>query len=157
MKNASIICSLLLLTVLGSCKKNQETKDAEINANEKPVSVACYQAFYESDTIDLKLNTLKNGKINGDMAMKLSNRPLKLGKIEGKFRGDTLFVDYSFVQGANDKVMFKNPMAFLKRNEELILGNGKIETYLGSSYFAKGVPIDFDNVKYKFSSVDCKN
>ena len=72
MKNASIICSLLLLTVLGSCKKNQETKDAEINANEKPVSVACYQAFYESDTIDLKLNTLKNGKINGDMAMKLS-------------------------------------------------------------------------------------
>jgi hypothetical protein len=43
----------------------------------------------------------------------------------------------------------------LKRGEDLILGDGKIETYLGASYFAKGKPIDFDNVKFKFTTVDC--
>jgi hypothetical protein len=46
-------------------------------------------------------------------------------------------------------------MAFLKRGNELILGNGKIETYLGKSFFAKETPIDFDNVKFKFRIVDC--
>lgn len=46
-------------------------------------------------------------------------------------------------------------MALLKRGNELILGNGKIETYLGRSYFAKDTPIDFEKVKYKFTTVDC--
>ena len=46
-------------------------------------------------------------------------------------------------------------MAFLKRGSELILGNGEIETTMGASYFVKGKPIDFDNVKYKFTVVDC--
>ena len=36
-----------------------------------------------------------------------------------------------------------------------ILGNGKIETSMGASYFVKGVPIDFERVKYKFTAVDC--
>ena len=89
------------------------------------------------------------------MEMKLLNMPIKIGKIVGEFRGDTLFVDYTFIQGQNEKVVFKNPMALLKKGEELVLGNGEIQTYLGKSYFAKGKPIDFENVKYKFSPEDC--
>jgi hypothetical protein len=48
-------------------------------------------------------------------------------------------------------------MAMLKKENELILGSGKIETYLGKSYFAKGTPIDFDRVKYKFTKVECND
>ena len=81
--------------------------------------------------------------------------PTKLGQIVGEFRGDTLFASYTFIQGANEKKTFKNPMAFLKNGNELILGNGKIEFSLGASYFAKGEPIDFERVKYKFTTVDC--
>lgn len=88
------------------------------------------------------------------MVMKMLNKAKKVGKIAGEFRGDTLFVDYSFISGT-DKATYKNPMALLKRGNELILGNGKIETYLGASSFVKGQPIDFDNVKYKFTVVDC--
>jgi hypothetical protein len=33
---------------------------------EKPISVGCYQAIYEEDTLDLKINTFKNG-VTGDM------------------------------------------------------------------------------------------
>lgn len=50
---------------------------------------------------------------------------------------------------------YLKPYSYLKRGNQLILGNGKIETYMGASYFAKGKPIDFDNVKFKFISVDC--
>ena len=122
---------------------------------EKPVSSQCYKAIYEKDTIELKVSTLKSGKLAGDMVMKIDNMPKKVGKIAGEFRGDTLFVAYTFIQGANDKMTFKNPMAFLKRGNYLILGSGKIQTTMGASYFVKGEPIDFDNVKYKFSKVDC--
>ncbi len=152
MKNLGLFCLLLACIGLESCNKNKKDVDA---LAEKPVSVQCYKAIYEKDTIDLKINTLSTGKISGDMMMKVFNKAKKVGKITGEFRGDTLFADYSFTLVANDKIIYKNPMAFLKRGNELILGDGKIETYLGASYFVKGQPIDFDSVKYKFSAVDC--
>lgn len=159
MKKLSLFFLLLTCIGFGSCKKDQSPKDVDAAKAkaEKPISSACYKALYENDTIDLTINTLKNGKINGDMVMKIENMPNKVGEIAGEFRGDTLFADYSFIQGTNDKVTFKNPMAFLKHGNELILGSGKIETYLGRSYFVKGTPIDFENVKYKFTTVDCVN
>lgn len=157
MKNLGLFFLLLACVGFESCKKDQNPKDAETTKvqDEKPISTACYKSLYENDTIDLTINTLKNGKITGDMIMKIENMPNKIGKIAGEFRGDTLFADYSFIQGTNDKVKFKNPMAFLKHENELILGSGKIETYLGKSYFVKGTPIDFEKVKYKFTAVDC--
>ncbi len=153
MKNLSLFCFLLICICLESCNKNSKNVDNQVV--EKPLSVLCYQALYETDTIDLKINTFKNGKILGDMEMKFLNMPIKVGKIAGESRGDTLFADYTFIQGANDKVTFKNPIALLKTGKKLILGNGQIETYLGASYFAKGKPIDFENVKFKFAAVDC--
>ncbi|REG97901.1 hypothetical protein [Flavobacterium aquicola] len=157
MKNLSLFCLLFACIGLQSCKKDQAPNDAETAKaeSEKPVSTECYKALYESDTINLTINTLKNGKISGDMIMKIENMPDKIGKVAGEFRGDTLFADYSFIQGTNEKVKFKNPMAFLKKGSELSLGSGKIETYLGKSYFVKGTPIEFEKVKYKFTTVDC--
>ena len=154
MKNLVLFCIFLACIGLESCNKNSKNTDAQAQP-EKPLKVQCYKASYEQDTIDLKINTLATGKITGDMVMRIENMPKKVGKIAGEFHGDTLFVAYTFIQGANDKVTFKNPMAFLKRENELVLGNGKIETTMGASYFVKGEPIDFDNVKYKFTTVDC--
>jgi hypothetical protein len=154
MKNLGLFCLLLACIALESCNKKQKAVDAPV-LPEIPVSVQCFKALYEKDTLDLKINTLKSGKISGDMVMKIENMPIKVGKIAGEFRGDTLFAAYTFIQGGNKEVTFKNPMAFLKRGNELILGNGEIETTMGASYFVKGKPIDFDNVKYKFTTADC--
>jgi len=154
MKNLGLLCLLLACIGFESCNKNQKNVDIQAQ-NEKPINVKCYKALYEQDTVELKINTLKNGNITGNMVMKIFNMPVKVGKIAGEFRGDTLFAAYTFIQGTNDKVTFKNPMAFLKRGNDLILGNGKIESTMGATYFVKGQPIDFDNVKYKFTSVDC--
>jgi hypothetical protein len=157
MKNIGLFCLLLACIGLESCNKNQNKKDVEATPvqAEKPISIQCYKALYEKDTIELKINTLKNGKITGNMVMKVFNRSKKIGKIAGEFHGDTLFAAYTFIQESNDKITYKNPMAFLKRGNELILGNGKIETTMGASYFVKSTPIDFDRVKYKFTNVDC--
>ncbi|MFV8372629.1 hypothetical protein [Flavobacterium sp. LB2P74] len=157
MKTPVLFCLLFACIGFQSCKKNQEEKAVEgtpVQA-EIPIRVQCYKSMYEKDTIDLKINTLKNGKITGDMAMRFFNMPKKVGKIAGEFSGDTLFVSYTFIQGANEKITYKNPMAFLKRGNALVLGNGKIQTTMGASYFVKGSPIDFERVKFKFTAVDC--
>lgn len=145
---------MLASFVFLSCKKEAESDKSNIE-NEKPISTQCYLAVYENDTIDLEINTLKDQKVSGDMVMSFLNMPKKIGKIKGEFRGDTLYADYSFIQGANTERMFKNPIAILKRGDSLILGNGKIENYMGASYFKKGEPIDFEKVKFKFTSVEC--
>ncbi|MFE3870473.1 hypothetical protein ACFX5F_04475 [Flavobacterium sp. ZS1P70] len=157
MKNLALSCVLLAFIGLQGCKKNETSKSGEATKvhAEKPISVQCYKALYEKDTLELKMNTLKSGKITGDMVMKILDMPKKVGKIAGEFRGDTLFASYTFIQGTYDKITYKNPMAFLKRGNELIVGNGKIETTMGASYFVKGEPIDFERVKYKFTTVDC--
>jgi hypothetical protein len=151
-------CLILSCIALQSCKKNETPKEVEaIQAEaEKPVTAECYQAIYEKDTVNLKVNTLKSGKIAGDMVMKVAGTAEKVGKIQGEFRGDTLFADYTFIEGANKNKTFKNSMAFLKRDQQLILGNGTMQTTMGVTYLVKDQPIDFDRVKYKFSSADCK-
>jgi hypothetical protein len=157
MKNIGVFCVLFVCIVFVSCKKEQSPKDDTTTKalTEKLISTTCYKALYEEDTINLTINILKSGKITGDMVMKLVDMPAKTGTVVGEFRGDTLFADYSFIQGTNEKVTFKNPMAFLKHGNQLNLGSGKIETYLGKSYFVKGTPIEFEKVKYKFTTVDC--
>jgi len=151
MKKLGLFCLLLAFVGFQSCKKVDTTK---VEAD-KPLSKTCYKALYENDTINLQIDALKNGKVTGKMVMKIINLPEKTGEIAGEFHGDTLFVDYTFIQGTNDKKVFKNPMALLKKGNELILGSGKIETYLGKSYFAKDTPLEFEKVKYKFTTVDC--
>jgi hypothetical protein len=157
MKNPVLFCLLLACFVFQSCKKNETPKAVEtVQAEpEKPAKIECYKAIYEKDTIDLQVNTLKDGKITGSMMMKIAGLPEKVGEIEGEFHGDTLFADYTFVVGVEKNKTFKNPMAFLKRDKQLILGNGTMQTTMGVTYLVKDKPIDFDRVKYKFAAIDC--
>ena len=154
-----IIALCLVITCIGfqSCKNDEKQKEIETAKaeGEKVVNTQCYKAIYEKDTIDLKVNTLKNGKISGDMVMKVANAPERTGEVAGEFKGDTLFVDYTFTDSKNKNTNFKNPMALLKRDNQLILGNGTMQTTMGVTYLVKDKPIDFENVKYKFSTVEC--
>ena len=156
----SSLCSLLFLSiVLQSCNQSQNQVDGQggLTRAEKPILVEYYKAIYQEDTINLKINTLKSGKITGEMEMKIAYMPVKEGKIAGELKGDTLFASYTFIQGGYEKRTFKNPMAFLKRDNQFILGNGKIQTTMGASYFVKGEPIDFEHVKYKFTKIEAGN
>lgn len=154
--NVSLV--LASIFVITSCqdKKQELEGTVEKPISEKPIEKECYQAIYEQDTINLQVEKFNAGKIGGKMEMQFDRMPLKKGSISGEFSGDTLFVSYTFIEGSNEKITFKNPMAFLKRGEQLILGNGKMQTTMGATYFVKGEPIDFDSVKFKFNNIDCK-
>lgn len=155
MKNLGLFCLLFMCIGFESCKNNQSEKIIESKKAAVPISETCYQAIYEKDTLDLKINEFKDGKIAGTMEMAIVNMPIKVGEIAGEFRGDTLFASYTFIQGGYKDKTYKNPMAFLKRGDELILGNGQIQITMGATHFVKGGTIDFDRVKYKFTALDC--
>ncbi|MBF4516316.1 hypothetical protein IRZ71_08180 [Flavobacterium sp. ANB] len=155
MKKLVLACILLAGVGFQSCKKNETQTDAVKAVEEKIVSTQCYRAVYEKDTLDLKLNTLQSGKITGSMIMNVASSTIKTGEIKGEFHGDTLFADYTFVEVTNKNKTFKNPMAFLKKDKRLILGNGTMQTTMGVTYLVKDKPIDFDRVKYKFETAEC--
>ena len=157
MKNLVLPCLLVICIGFQSCKNEEKQKEAEAAKaeGEKIVSSECYKAIYEKDTLDLKLNTLKNGKLSGDLIMKVAPATVRTGEVAGEFHGDTLFVDYTFKDSANKDKTFKNPMALLKKDKQLILGNGTMQTTMGVTYLVIDKPIDFVSVKYKFDPTEC--
>jgi hypothetical protein len=107
MKKEGLFCLLLVCIGFVSCR-NEEKRKEKLEAK-KPISVDCYQALYEKDTVDLVINTLKDGKISGKMVMKFVEGSTNTGEIKGEFHGDTLFADYSFYQGKDSVKVFKTP------------------------------------------------
>ncbi|MNI50610.1 hypothetical protein D3C73_1052810 [compost metagenome] len=99
---------------------------------------------------------MASGKVEGSLLIKYANKPQNNGKIDGKFSGDTLYVDYRFNTGKDSTRVFTNPLAFLKKDGKLVMGVGQIETTLGRSYFAKGKPINYEAGKFIFTAVNCK-
>lgn len=158
MKNLFLPCLFLACISFQSCKKNENPDGAPATKTEaeKFVKTECYKAIYANDTVELKLNTAKDGKITGDMVMKIEFQSPKIGEVKGEFHGDTLLANYTFTQGSDKQRFYKNPIALLKRDKQLIFGNGSIVTSLGISYFERGKTIDYDKVRFKFDPTDCK-
>lgn len=159
MRKSAFYILCIALPVLFSCNqtdhKTANQKDSlALAAADTLVNTSCFNAIDGKDTASLNLKTLNSGKINGTMVINFAKKAKNDGEVEGKYNGDTLFVDYTFKIGTN-KTVYKNPLAFLKKDGKLILGVGQIETSLGKSYFVKGEPIHFDKGRFIFSPVDC--
>lgn len=148
---------------LGSCNQGKNTESVA-SADSLATSVQCYTSVFETDTAHLKTITDQSGKVSGELTISYGKQKIAssgeklvhIGEIAGSFKGDTLFVDYTYKNGKTGKETFKNPLALLRKDETLVLGVGEIETYLGRSYFVKGKPIDFGIAKFKFQPVSCQ-
>lgn len=154
-KTVFYLAALAIPFYFGCGQGGDKTKDAATAKTDSLVKTECFKAIDGKDTADLKLNTLKSGKIKGDLLIKYQEKGANVGEVEGKFKGDTLFVDFTFKIGEN-KTQYKNPLALLKHDGKLVLGVGQIETSLGRSYFVKGKPISFDRGRFTFIPSECK-
>ena len=133
--------------------KEQEAAKARLEASAKS---ECFQAIDEQDVADLKLISYADGTVKGNLLINYAEKGKNDGTIEGKYSGDTLFVDYTFKIGTQNTTVYKNPLALLKYGDSLILGVGQIETHLGKSYLVKDKPIRFDRSKFTFAPIKCK-
>lgn len=156
MKKPFSYLAFIALPFLFSCGEGGSKTDSKSAKIDTVVSKQCFIAIDEKDTADLHISTLSNDEVTGKLLIKYGAKPKNEGDVTGKFRGDTLFVDYTFKIGT-EKTIYKNPLALLKKEGKLILGVGQIETTLGRSYFVKGKPINFERGRFTFAPVECKN
>ncbi|PRY55149.1 hypothetical protein B0I27_101117 [Arcticibacter pallidicorallinus] len=149
----------LVSAVFFGCGSGQEGKQSQQNnetAEDLIKQTQCYVAIDGPDTAYLNLDSRADGKISGKLLIDFSEKPDNEGGLDGEFKGDTLYVNYTFTTGES-KTIYKNPLAFLKDNNRLLLGVGEIESYLGKSYFKKGTAIDFERGRFKFDPIDCQD
>jgi hypothetical protein len=159
MKRNMLYLATMALPVLFSCNqegnKAAELKDSLAKADTM-TNKQCFVAVDGKDTANLSVNTMHDGKVSGKLVINYAEKGKNDGEIEGAYKGDTLFVDYTFKIGTENKTIYKNPLAFLNKEGKLTLGVGQIETNLGRSYFVKGRPISFDKGRFTFEPADCK-
>lgn len=156
MRKSFYVLSLLAAGALYSCSQGSEKK-AETGANKiDSANMQCYAAADGVDSATLRLITDRDGKVTGSLLINYLEKGDSHGELLGKFRGDTLFVDYSFQIGNTNKTFYKNPLAFLKKDGKLLMGVGQIETFLGKSSFVDNNKISFDRGRFIFASEVCK-
>lgn len=159
MKSTPLYLAIMAIPLLFSCNqsgnKGSELKDSLAMADTM-TNKQCYSAVDGKDTANLVIKTTNSGKVTGKLLINYAEKGKNDGEIAGAFRGDTLFVDYTFKIGTENKTVYKNPLAFLSKDGQLFLGVGQIETTMGRSYFVKGKPISFDKGRFTFAAADCK-
>jgi hypothetical protein len=154
MKRIFYLPTILIATsIFLSCSNNDNKKAV---TKEKVIKETCYISTYENDTATMEILYLNNFKIKGKLKILYGNGAQNNGSIEGKFTGDTLFVDYRFSTANLSLGGFTNPLVFLRKKDQLIMGIGQIETTLGRSYFVKGLPLNFERSKFIFNPTTCK-
>lgn len=160
MKNSLLYLSFLALPLMFSCNRggsdNSKSKGRLDALTDTVISKQCFIAVDQKDTATLTINNFENGKVNGHLLIKYVDKGKNDGQIEGAYKGDTLFVDYTFKIGTVNKTIYKNPLAFLKKDSNLVMGVGQIETHVGRSYFVKDKPISFEKGRFTFRPTDCK-
>jgi len=139
-----------------SSQSGSEKTDSLAKLADTVISTGCFKAVDQQDTASLSVNTLGDGKVKGRLLINFQEKGKNDGEIEGVYKGDTLFVDYTFKIGTTNETVYKNPLALLKKDGKLILGVGQIETSLGRSYFVKGKPINFEKGRFTFAPVPCE-
>jgi hypothetical protein len=156
MKRSIYLFGIVASGLLYSCSQGSD-KRKEIGATKlDSANMQCYVAVDGVDSASLKLITDKTGKVTGSLLINYQEKGDSYGEILGKFKGDTLFVDYSFQIGETNKTFYKNPLALLKKDGKLLMGVGQIETFLGKSSFVDNRKISFDRGRFNFSAADCK-
>ncbi len=154
-KNAKLLIALALPLAFSCTQggKNDEKKD-HVDIVRDTVK-QCYVSSFEGDSAILNINIINSIKVEGNLVINYAEKPKNDGIIRGEFKGDTLFVDYTFKigEGATE---FSNPLALLRKDNNLKLGVGQIETSYGRSYFVKGKPINFERGKFDFALTECK-
>ncbi|TKC10406.1 hypothetical protein FA048_09455 [Pedobacter polaris] len=150
MKLSKIILPLtgiiFLATGCNFFKKEEEALDK--------FKLICYIAIDKGDTAWLSIDT-SNRKMNGLLTMSYGGIKKFDGQVKGTINGDTLKGHFDFKLNKIDK-WYRNPVAFLKKEEKLVMGVGETILVWGSGFHDEKVPIDYDRGRFIFEKTICK-
>lgn len=113
MKNRIIYLALAAFPFVYGC--NSSDKKAETAKADSVVNQTCYASSFEKDSAAMIVKTMASGKVTGSLLIKYGEKPQNNGKIDGKFHGDTLLVDYRFNTGGDTTKAFQSTSIFKER------------------------------------------
>nr|WP_121271189.1 hypothetical protein [Pedobacter schmidteae] len=114
-------------------------------------SKTVYRAIDKNDTATLSLR-LRDQDFDGQLEINYHNLYTDSGGVTGIVKGDTLKGTYRF-QHYGIETWRSIPIAILKKDDQLIMGSGAMEIYIGMTYFKKNAQIDYQNPKFVFKKV----
>lgn len=130
---------------------NQEQPKQEVVVEEK---MACFRSVSLGDTAWLSIDTAQKD-ITGTLKINYVNKmEIYDGKFTGKMYGDTLKGHYDFKINKADPA-FRNPLAFLNRDNKMTMGVGQFMTVMGTAQFDDRVPINYEKGRFVFEEIAC--
>lgn len=140
MRNSFLIVIFTFVVVVG-CNSGED-KD--------PFQQVMYRAVNKSDTATLSLHINKK-RFFGHYEIVYGNGDKDSGNVRGGLKGDTLRGDFKYISyGGSWKTV---PIAFLKKDDELIKGNGIIGIYLNLPCFMPGT-LNYSNSEFIFKKLE---
>lgn len=140
-----LVSALVLSTLVFSCrqeKPKEKLPDQKITNS--------YRAISGKDTAWLSIDT-SSKIITGQLTFSYPDKKERYeGKFKGEMYGDTLKGHYDFKINKAEK-WYRNPVAFLKREDKLTMGVGQFMLIMGSAHFDDRVPIDYDKGRFVFT------
>jgi len=126
---------LVLALLITSCGNNQKPTQ---------LTYVKYVAHKQGDTAIVLLNQSKE-MFTGTMMINEHGVFRDSGTVKGLVKGDTLIGEFHFL---HYKLEWKRkPVAFLMKNNHLIMGEGITKMTVGIPHFDPSVPIDFSEDK----------
>lgn len=138
MKLIKILCLCLALNLYGCAGTNPDRDQPRI----------LYKAVNKADTATLRLN-LTDKAFYGQFEINYHGAYKDSGGVTGIIKGDTLRGTYRFQHYGMEK-WHSMPIALLKKNNQLIMGEGLMEIYMGMYYFKKNTTINYQNPRFVF-------
>ena len=141
MKN-TLLPFLGIIFILSSCH-NSETDRNSVKT--------LYQAINNGDTATFKIK-LTDKEFYGQYEVNYHGAYKDSGDVMGIVKGDTLKGTYRFQHYGIEK-WHTTPIALLKKDDQLIMGEGSLEIYMNMPYFKKNIPIKYKNPKFVFEKM----
>ncbi|MCD9573933.1 hypothetical protein [Flavobacterium soyae] len=136
----SFIFLLLILVTILSCNSKEEKNGYH---------EVLYLAVNNKDTAILAIN-ISDKRFYGRYEISYYKTGKDSGDVRGDIKGDTFRGDFHFI--SNGGSWKRIPLALLKKENKLILGNGVIGTYMNLPCFINGT-LNYNDPKFVFEKV----
>ncbi|MDQ6472872.1 hypothetical protein RB619_19700 [Flavobacterium sp. LHD-80] len=138
-KNSFLFLLFIMISVISCNSKENKTDYQEI----------VYRAVNQKDTAFLTIK-INDKRFYGRYEILYHQLGKDSGDVRGDLKGDTLRGDFHFI--SNGGSWKRVPLALLKKDKKLVLGNGVVGTYMNLPCFIQGT-LNYNQPKFVFEEV----
>ncbi|KAF2337112.1 hypothetical protein [Flavobacterium daemonense] len=138
-KNSLLFLLLIMILVISCNSKENKTDYKEF----------VYRASNQKDTAVLTIK-INDKRFYGRYEILYHQLGKDSGDVRGDIKGDTLRGDFHFI--SNGGSWKRVPLALLKKDKKLVLGNGVVGTYMNLPCFIQGT-LNYKDPKFVFEEI----